>query len=123
MQVWDDNGGGLNQQWSFTQVETTAARAFAAPITEEKNLLQNEIVTQGLHISPNPAADYITINSTYLINGNVEIVSTIGQVVLTRHFRSKQTFQVIDISGLPKGIYLLKVSNKAGTKVTRLIRQ
>jgi glucosylceramidase len=120
IQVWDDNGGGLNQQWSFTLVETVAPLALIVAVPNEQNVLPAE---KNVQISPNPARNYINISSDYLINGNVNVMSATGQTVITKQYKSDKTWQTINISSLPKGVYLIKVANKKGLRVIKFIKE
>ncbi len=120
IQVWDDNGGGLNQQWSFTQVETVAPLAYSTTIPEEQSIL---LIEKDIQISPNPARNYVNINSGYLINGKVDVMLATGQIVITKQYKSEKMLQVMDVSALPQGVYLIKVTNKKGSKVIKLIKE
>jgi O-glycosyl hydrolase/uncharacterized protein YjdB len=121
IQVWDDNGGGLNQQWSFTQVETVAPLALiASSVLNEQNVV---LAKMDVQVSPNPARNYVNISSDYLINGNVNVMSATGQTVITKQYKSEKTWQAIDISLLPKGVYLIKIANKKGLRVTKFIKE
>jgi glucosylceramidase len=120
IQVWDDNGGGLNQQWSFTQVETVAPLAYSTAVPVEQSVLIDE---KDMQISPNPARNYVNISSAYLINGNVNVMSATGQTVITAQYKSDKTWQTINISSLPQGVYLIKVANKKGLRVIKFIKE
>lgn len=68
-------------------------------------------------ISPNPANNFINLN---LNNAkNVEILSFTGQSIITYNDIQNNT---LDISGLSKGVYYIKVSNAKGTNVLRFVK-
>lgn len=67
-------------------------------------------------IYPNPAQGQLTIETAIHSEGaQVEIVNTIGSTVLTQEVSQKQT--VLNISNLPKGVYLLQYKD-ADTRKT-----
>lgn len=62
-----------------------------------------EFISEKINISPNPFRDEITINTS---NGNVlnvQLLNTLGEVILTTNEKQLQT------ADLPTGVYLLKV--------------
>lgn len=122
IQLWADNGGGFNQQWSFVQVETTSSRIGSTPPDQQQVIPGESTIETGLHVSPNPANSYVNIHSNYLINGNVEIVSATGQSVMTKRYNSNKAVQMIDISKLPKGVYFIIVSNKNLSKTIKFVK-
>ncbi len=67
---------------------------------------------------PNPASDFVTITG---INNGVEfeIYNLLSEVVSTGILQQHK----IDISVLPKGIYLLHINTESGTVIRKLIKQ
>jgi hypothetical protein len=62
-----------------------------------------EFISEKINISPNPFRDEITINTS---NGNilnVQLLNTLGEVILTTNEKQLQT------ADLPTSVYLLKV--------------
>jgi uncharacterized delta-60 repeat protein/uncharacterized repeat protein (TIGR01451 family) len=72
-----------------------------------------------LKVYPNPASNQLTISSKQLAKGEkVEIFNAIGNLILNPSPKEKDfTEVVIDISGLAKGIYLVKVGNETAKVV------
>ena len=60
-------------------------------------------------ITPNPATDVIHLEAPYPIK-NYQVTNIFGQVLIHRELANNYTS--IDISSLPKGIYVLKVQNE-----------
>jgi endo-1,4-beta-D-glucanase Y len=114
LQVYDITGnGGTNQNWSFVQVETTARKGVEATNSEIGSLL----------ISPNPAENFVKISSDFLPNGNVDFISTNGKIIFNKRFNSSNTEQLIDVSALKEGLYILKVSNEKGSESKKIIKK
>jgi len=103
IQVWAYTGG-LNQQWQLVQVEASAARK--AAVEEEANLVSDF----SLYI--NVTNNYLKINTPNSGSGQVEVYNASGQNVLKRSVDfTTGTEAEIEISQLPKGIYVVKVNS------------
>ncbi len=68
-----------------------------------------------LKIYPNPASDMFVIE--YLAGGQadltLEIINMNSQIVLTRYFKNVTRIdETLDVSGIPAGIYLLRIRNQ-----------
>ncbi len=112
IQVWTYNGGN-NQQWQFNQVETT---------TSSRN-----IIIQEPDLFPNPATDFFVVNTLSSGKISLEIYSHSGEITLKKGFANSakgiDNSNVIDISSLPRGLYIVKVSDEKGTYFKKLIKQ
>lgn len=71
----------------------------------------NGVVQASPRIFPNPAADFITVEAA----GTLEIIDISGRTVMNRSVNHGQT---IDVSGLAKGIYAVRLN---GTAAGRLV--
>jgi glucosylceramidase len=112
IQVYDIVGnGGLNQNWSFTQVEATARMASESESSEE------------ILVYPNPAGNVVKINSKYLANGTVEFAGMTGSVVMKVSNNTPSTEKTIDISSLKQGLYIIKVANEDGFETKKLVKE
>ena len=78
-------------------------------VVEDKN---NVNVT----IYPNPATDYVNVKAEGV--KAIEVYSMAGSLVANVNGES-----TLDVSGLAKGTYLVKVSTEAGVKVEKLIKK
>ena len=74
-----------------------------------------------LMVYPNPAHDIINIRNEQTIIENVELFNTIGQNVLRQTIMGNAT--AINVSELPKGIYLLKVNTTMDSSIQKIALQ
>lgn len=114
IQVWTYTGG-LNQQWQFVQVEASAAKKAA---TSEINAVSDF----SLYI--NLTNDYLKINTPNSGSGQVEVYSVAGQSVLKRtvNFESGNEAE-IEISKLPRGLYVVKVNDSKRSYSKKVLKQ
>jgi len=75
---------------------------------------------------PNPAKDFTTINMDVLVSGdyNVEVLNTMGQLVLTKDLGLLQTgtkYFSLNISGLTSGVYFYNVKTKGASLTKKMI--
>ena len=80
---------------------------------------QNNIFYQNLNVFPNPSEGVITIRGN--ISGDLEVYSSSGQLVLSQPKYCTQ--KVYDLSALPRGAYILKLTShtKETLKMGKLI--
>lgn len=115
IQVWTYTGN-LNQQWQLVQVESTAKNAVSKTLEAED---QNEMT-----VFINKTNDYLKIDTNHEGDGEVEIYSLTGQSVLKRtvHF-TKGNQSEIEISRLPKGLYIVNIKDDKGTYSKKVLKQ
>jgi glucosylceramidase len=115
IQVWTYTGN-LNQQWQLVQVESTAKNAVSKTLEAED---QNEMT-----VFINKTNDYLKIDTNHEGDGEVEIYSLTGQSVLKRtvHF-TKGNQSEIEISRLPKGLYVVNIKDDKGTYSKKVLKQ
>lgn len=115
IQLWTYTGG-LNQQWQLVQVEASAARK--AAVEEEANLVSDF----SLYI--NVTNNYLKINTPNSGSGQVEVYNASGQNVLKRSVDFTTGSEAeIEISQLPKGIYVVKVNDSKSTYSKKVIKK
>lgn len=71
----------------------------------------------GIRLYPLPVKDKLNITSDADVN-RLEVISLTGKVVLT----ATNVQQSVDVSGLPKGSYLVRLTTRSGTSVQKLIK-
>jgi Concanavalin A-like lectin/glucanases superfamily/SprB repeat/Secretion system C-terminal sorting domain len=81
--------------------------------------LANTIINNSsLTIMPNPSNGMFTINSNVEVDGTIELINELGQVVYKN--RMNGLTQQLDVRNLSAGVYHLKVSNGNGIQTKRL---
>ncbi|HET8861297.1 T9SS type A sorting domain-containing protein [Marivirga sp.] len=86
-------------------------------ITSNSNVIQDEI-----KIYPNPATDFVNVNSAHVDFQILQVYSTNG--VLVRKYDLKSDNNEINISDLESGIYLFQLQAKNGRMISkRIIKQ
>jgi len=113
IQVWSYTGGN-NQQWQLVQVESTAKKVAVEEVDSSSDLA----------IYVNATNDYLKINTPNSGSGQVEIYSATGQNLLKRtiDFANGNEAEV-EISKLPKGLYIVKVTDSKGSYSKKVIKQ
>ena len=76
--------------------------------------------TSTFSIVPNPANDYITITAKGDFN-NIEVLSFLGQVVLTQ--TNVGNSATLDISNFTNGVYFVRITSETGTSVKKFVKQ
>lgn len=75
-----------------------------------------------IHIFPNPAKDFVTIETT---SSNqeaiVDIVNISGQVIVSKSASFEEGFITIDTHDISRGVYLVRISTSKQTVTKRLI--
>lgn len=86
---------------------------------DENTLTTNEIKTTELQLFPNPASEYFSIKGLKSKLDVVEIYSIDGRLVQ----KFNTSLENYDISNLPAGAYLIKISSSNKTSVNQLIKK
>jgi hypothetical protein len=73
-----------------------------------------------LSIFPNPATKNVTIQFIDLNNPTLQVYDIKGRVLLNQNLNN--TSNTIDISGLPSGMYLFKVTSDQGTATSKVVK-
>jgi pectin methylesterase-like acyl-CoA thioesterase len=91
--------GGSADNYTITLVNGTLTVTAASGITN--------LSTSGITIFPNPASEKITIKRNAASKTTLLIVNSIGEKVIEKEISSEQ--EDIDITSLPKGLYVLQL--------------
>jgi hypothetical protein len=91
-------------------------------ITEFHELLPSE--NAELQLYPNPVKDVLNLKNTTENKEGISIIihSTDGKTVYFKALDNKADNFQINVSGLPKGIYLLRISNGKAVKSSKFIK-
>ena len=104
------NGASIHQEGFYFIFPIVAADSGEVSI---------ETVERMTDLYPNPAADRVTLASSFGISG-VSVYNTAGTLVLERQGLAG-TMHTLDISALPTGAYLLHLRTPVGTAVKKLL--
>ena len=78
-------------------------------------------ITPNIKIFPNPAKDKVVVTSTGCQNSALTLYNMLGAIVYHRMLVGPE--DVIDVSGLPKGIYIIRVTGTSQEMQMKLIRE
>lgn len=116
IQVWDYTGG-LNQQWQLVQVESTAKKALSINPEENEN-------TADMAIFIDEVSDHLKIETNHEGSADVQIFNVSGQSVLKRNVNFvKGNLSEIEVSRLPKGVYVVRVNDSTGSYSKKVLKQ
>jgi hypothetical protein len=100
---WRKNLSNVYQTIGITQVDFLANIVGSVGLTE-LNANNSKVI-----FYPNPASNdlFVSLDNSALLNFDILIFNSLGQIILESKYSNK-----IDISDFPKGIYIVKVSDK-----------
>jgi hypothetical protein len=90
--------------------------------TEIQEILEEEKVLPDMIVFPNPNTGFFTLNVEGEKIKNIYVYDLLGKVVYQKMETKEQKFD-IDITGQPKGMYLVKVVSENKTKTLKVINQ
>jgi hypothetical protein len=101
--------------------KTTYSHVISNTITSSNiGIGENQEKTFTIH--PNPASNLINIEiSTATVEGRLSLMNPNGQEILTCPITGTKT--QLDISGLPRGVYFVRLTNDKTVEVRKFIRQ
>ncbi len=73
-------------------------------------------------IYPNPVSDKLVVLGN-AVSGRAEICDLLGRVWMTNEMKEGVTEKTIDLSGIPAGIYFLRINSGNNTDVLRIVKQ
>jgi len=107
-----------NSIWSLADCNNTANTAAATIPTNTAAPTDNANKIATIKVFPNPAHDKVTVQlAAGMENATVTIISTLGNTIATDNKSGLQ--RIINVSGTPKGIYLVRVTTKEGVNSTQ----
>ena len=110
-----EQNGCKDSLMQFVTIKTKAATYVGI------NKISNETLNVGVY--PNPAKNKLNLEfePSKIRLDKLTISNTLGQMVFT--LNEPQAKQEIDLSFLERGIYFLKVQNKEGQRVIKIIKE
>lgn len=87
-------------------------------LQEDVTASAKDVLASKLNIYPNPAQDYIQIDSKDVQISSVQMYSLIGQEVISGKSLVNDR---LDISSLNRGVYLLRINSESGSLTKKII--
>lgn len=121
IQQYTCNGADCQKFLFTTQLKS-------ATLDVEEYIQESSVIGSGLNISPNPVDGSTTQLSMELQEAsevNVVVVDYFGKVVFRQNLGEREAGAItesLDLSSLPKGVYIVTVQTNLGAKSTKLIR-
>ncbi|MEO8150683.1 MAG: PQQ-dependent sugar dehydrogenase [Bacteroidia bacterium] len=87
-----------------------------APIPKQlpaENAIDNNESHVGISLFPDPASDYITVQSVLDVSSIIKIYGITGELIKTAALKAKSE-QTININDMPPGVYLINIANENG---------
>jgi predicted secreted hydrolase len=106
---------------SFDNQTAISASGYAAAITNIKNITEDD---NSIMVYPNPANNQITIDfPAFTTNNNtkMELLNLDGKLLKNKNIVKSKT--QLDVSDLPSGIYVLKLTDNNGIMVKRFTKK
>jgi hypothetical protein len=86
--------------------------------------IQNAMLSGLVKITPNPASEYLTINSNVEKVLSIKITDALGKVVYINTIDfTKVKEQNIDISDFDAGVYIVELSDGQGKMVEKILKK
>jgi len=92
--------------------------AFAIRAAMQPLVSVPELVAQGVSLSPNPTTGLLNFNASEAGNYSIEVLSLLGERVLEERTNGSAA---LDLGGLAKGVYMVRVGNGLRTGVQRVV--
>lgn len=83
--------------------------------------IKDNVLNTTFTLSPNPADNYVTLNSSKELSGSITIVDQLGKVVLYKPEMKIQKTTRLDVSKLTSGVYNVIVSSSKLQKTIKLV--
>jgi hypothetical protein len=74
-----------------------------------------------LNLYPNPAHEFVTLQSDTVIN-HIKVYDLLGRAVFEQNTKNQQIVQ-FNVTQYPSGLYLIEVKSENSTKILKLIKQ
>ncbi len=121
----DDSNGGFNRTATIGNTnETLGTYCFNWCVNCDALDANETIFAKSVGVNPNPAGDFVNVTYDFenMMNLNVRLINTLGQVIVERNFDNAiNGSERFDVSNLPSGAYSVIFSNGQEAVAKRLI--
>lgn len=105
--------------YSFSTYKILPRDANDIVLVSQVGMQENQL--ENIKVYPNPASNFVTIESVNQLNANIMMLDTRGAIV--KQFNLTNTSERIDISDLSSGIYHIRVISSEGLAQYKLVIQ
>jgi hypothetical protein len=94
-------------------------------LTTKSPIIGQQKTSNKLLIYPNPVTEFLNIqpNASDCKTVIMEIISTNGKIVLTKTLKNINTDYQVDVSKLPKGLYLCRLTGEKDKITTKFLKK
>jgi glucosylceramidase len=87
--------------------------------------LSDNEYNSGLSVYPNPATNYLRINSEHIGDADISIYTITGSLVLQSRFKNQvaATDTMINITSLQEGLYIVKIADEKGIYYRKIVKE
>jgi hypothetical protein len=89
----------------------------------EENKSDQSVWDFNIYPNPTTSTSTVVLSGNNETNYNIEVTDMMGKVVYTKGNRAETTQTVLDLTGISKGVYFVKVNTLLGTKMKQLVIQ
>ena len=114
-QVSDLSLGISDFVWTITGACNVAHDTVRIDVTTVTDVAKPELTS--IHVYPNPAADFVTIQGLSGDVNSIELVDLTGQTII------ETSATRLDLSNLPEGVYFIQVNGSEGTVTKRIVKR
>lgn len=119
-EVFARRGLGYSASQGSSDDRSDQVEAFDIDPSCSSGLGLSETKTTQIQVYPNPGNGELTVKNSGSEIQRIELVDLSGKLVYTKGIESNNHEVVLDISGLKKGLYLMKVQTQNGFKTIRV---
>lgn len=86
-------------------------------VKKSETMGTNDLSANSIMITPNPASNLVQIRtSNQKMLESVQLINVVGQQIFSKNNINQNNFQ-LDVSNLPKGVYIVKINNSISKKL------
>ncbi|CAM4008766.1 MULTISPECIES: LamG-like jellyroll fold domain-containing protein [Flavobacterium] len=123
----DASGNANGTLNNFARTGTTSNFLSGSPITTGNTCTNTTLsasnfeVANNIKIYPNPTNNFVTVEVNNLTSAKLQVVDIAGKVLMNQSLNTSSN--TINVSQLPTGLYLFKVSSNEGTTISKIVKQ